>query len=139
MHAASLSAVEAAAATSTAAARVARAETEPTGTPVAVTEQRAETVERDAKEHARLVDEMEKGAVAAEEKIKALGNDAGVSARAVEEKKRQQAVRLVSVDQDAYAEVSGVCTLWRLSANTSRVSIFERNDRCGIDSMRSAV
>lgn len=95
-HAASQSAVEAAATTPTAAAMVARADKEPTD--ITVTRQRAEAAERDAREHAHRADEMEKRAAAAAEQVKVLENIAKISVRAVEEKKRQHAVRLVSVD-----------------------------------------
>lgn len=108
LHAASLNAAEAVAATSSAAARVLRAEAEPTDTATTVTtgglasniamsQQRAEAAEIDARGHARRADQMEKRAAAATEQVKALENVAGVSVRAAEEKKRQQAVRLVSV------------------------------------------
>lgn len=95
MHAASLNPVEAVAATSTAAARAATAEMEPTDTSTAVI-QRAEAAETDAREHARRADEMEKRAAAAAEQVKALENSAWVSVQAAEEEKIQQAVRLVS-------------------------------------------
>lgn len=95
MHAASLNSVEA----STTAAGVAKVETEPTDTATADVEQRAEAAETDAREHARRADEMEKRAVAAAEQLKALEDVAEISMRAVEEKNRQQAVRLVRVDK----------------------------------------
>ena len=94
LHAASLHSVEA----SAAATRIAKAETEPTDTATGVVAHRAEAAERNAREHARRADEMEKRAVAAAEQLKALEDVAGVSMRAAEEKK-VQAVRLVSADR----------------------------------------
>eukprot|EP00752_Nemacystus_decipiens_P010863 g9658.t1 len=95
MHAASLNAVEAAAAASTAPARVAEAETEPTHTAKGI-DRRVGAAERDARKHARRADEMEKRAVAATEQLRVLEDAGRVSLRAVEENKKLQALRLIT-------------------------------------------
>lgn len=131
MHAASLKAVEAIAATSTAASRAARAEAGPTDTTTAVTDddiprefavvqQRAEAAERDAREHARRANEMEKRAAAATEQIKELKHVAGVSFLATEEKNRQQAFRLVSCT-DVDTQIRGSLNDMALLADTQSV------------------
>eukprot|EP00903_Cladosiphon_okamuranus_P014747 g13665.t1 len=88
LHAASLSAAEGASAAATAVAVAARAE--------AATDNRADVVERNAKEHARRADEMEKRAAAVEEQFEALGNEAVASERALEATEKQKAVRLIT-------------------------------------------
>lgn len=109
MHAASLNAVEAETATSTATSRAAGAEAEPIdnatvvtaagiATEMAVAQQRAESAERDAREHACRADEMEKRAAATADQVQALENVAGASVRAIDEKNREQAVRVVSIN-----------------------------------------
>lgn len=119
MHAASLNATETTFATATAAARAARAEAEAKEAAAAATaagiattaaeaRQRVEAAEMNAREHTHRAGAMEKRAIAATEQTQPQENVSEVSVtaatllaraeeaeRAVDEQKRQQAVRMV--------------------------------------------